>query len=137
MGNQQEKPEILLKASAQGYSITISGKKEEDGQWRCAVEQNEITLSEIPHSEYIDSLGEQRDYEKTDFKFSFEEALEYFDESEWFLCHPGKIHADFAEFVIKAFTKRMEEYDQQFPIDSPMERIIRKNKVKEWKEMAG
>jgi len=78
----------LLKASAQGYSITVFGKKREDGQWTCVIERNEITLSEIPNSDDIDSLGEQSCYEKTNFKFSFEEAFQNFDQSEWFLCHP-------------------------------------------------
>ncbi|MBU2510947.1 hypothetical protein KJ966_06400 [bacterium] len=136
MNNQKEKSEILLKTSAKGFSITIFGKKEEDGQWNCAIERNEITLSEIPISEHVHSLGEQRSYEKTDFKFSFEEAFQKVDLSEWFLCRPDKIHVEFSDFVIEAFNSRMEEYDLQFPSDSPMESFIRENRIKEWKAMA-
>ncbi len=137
MDNQKENSEILLKATGQGFSIAIHGIQQEDKSWKCSVEENEITYTELPTSEHTTSLGERRDYEKTDFKFTFEEAFKKFDLSEWFLCHPGKLHPDFAKVVIANLEKRMDEYDNEFPADTAMERFFRKNKIKEWQTMAG
>ncbi len=136
MNNQKENSEILLKATGQGFSIAIHGIQEEDGSWKCAVEENEIIITEVPISEHVTSLGERREYDKTEFKFSFEEAFKKFNQTEWFLCHPGKLHADFAEFVIEKHEERMEEYESEFPADTAMERFLRKNKIKEWKTKA-
>jgi len=46
------------------------------------------------------------------------------------------IHAEYADLVMTDFKKRMEEYNLEFPIDTPMERFIRENRVKEWRFMA-
>ena len=137
MDNQQNESKILVKATAQGFSIAIHGKQDENGTWKCSVEKNEITFTDIPADELATSLGEQRDYEKTRYDFSFEEAFEAFDQTEWFLCRPTTIHEDFADFVFAAFEKRMADYNDQYPVDSPMEEFIRSNKLKEWKAKAG
>ncbi len=136
MNNQKEKSEILLKATGQGFSIAIHGKKDTDGSWKCSVERNEIVFADLQNSDHVNTLEEQRYHDVSDFKFSFEEAFRKFDQSEWYLCHPAKINPEFADFVIKAFDKRMEEYNQEFLADTPMERFIRKNKVKEWQTKA-
>ena len=136
MEHQKKDSEILLKATAQGFSVAIHGQKEEDGSWKCSLERNEITLTDLPtHEEAVD-LGELRDYEKTEFELSFDEAFRKFDQSEWFLCHPGHIHADFAEFVMQKLDQKMEDYDNEFPADTAMESFFRKNKTKEWKAKA-
>ncbi|MBU2646011.1 hypothetical protein KKI24_14995 [bacterium] len=136
MDNQTEKSEILVKAMAQGFSIAIHGRKSADGSWICSIVRNEITMTDVPISDHVSSLGERRDFEKTDFELDFEQAFRRFDQEEWFLCHPGTLHADFAEFVINAFDERMAAYNEQFPADSPMETFIRENKTKEWKAKA-
>ncbi len=137
MDNQKENSEILFKATGQGYSIFIHGKREEDGSWKCSVEENEITFTEIPKHEHVASLGEKRDHEKTEFRYSFEEAFKKIDQTEWFLCHPGKLHTEFAEFVMSIFDQRMEEYNVDFPAETTMEKFLRENKIKEWKTKAG
>ena len=137
MENQQDKSEILVKATAQGFSVAIHGIRDGEGSWICSFEKSEITYTDIPINELATDLGELRDYEKTEFALSFEKAFAAFDQTEWYLCRPTKIHEDVADFVIEAFEKRMMEYNDRFPIDSPMEEFIRENKTKEWRAKAG
>lgn len=136
MDNQKKNSEIVLKATSQGFSISIYRKRGDDGSWKYAVERNEIIFPEFPDSEETDRLEMRRDYEMTGFDFDFRKAFQIFDESEWFLCHPSSLHADYVEDVIDLFYRRMEEYQEQFPADSPMERFLRENKTREWKEKA-
>lgn len=136
MAQQHTQAEILVKATGKGFSIAIYGRKANDGSWQCSLERNEVTITELPSDELATSLGEQRDYDKTGFEFSFEEVFKLFDESEWFLCRPTKLHPEFVDIVMQAFEKRWQEYDFQFPADSPLDQFIRKNKVEEWKTKA-
>jgi hypothetical protein len=136
MAQQQVQTEILVKATGKGFSIAIHGRKEKDGSWKCSLEKNEIVLTEIPYNELATSLGEQRHYDKTGYELSFEAAFEQFDQTEWFLCRPSKLHGEVADFVMRAFDKRWQEYDFQFPADSPVDQFIRKNKMDEWKTIA-
>ncbi len=136
MNNQNESSVILVKATAQGFSIAIHGVKQSGGTWKCAVEKNEVTITDIPAYEDATSLGEQREYRKSEFELSFEEAYKEFDDSEWFLCHPGPLHGDVADFIMEKLEKRFAEYDEQYPADSPMEKFIRKNKLNEWRSKA-
>jgi len=133
MDNQEKESVVLFKATAQGYSIIIHGLREEGGLWKCSIEENEITYSDTPKSQHIASLGEKRNYKKTEFTYQFEEAFKKIAFSEWFLCHPEKLHADFAEFVMKEFYRQMDAHNNEFPVDTPMEEFLRSNKVKEWK----
>lgn len=117
--------------------MAIRGIRGGDGVWNCAVEKSEITFPEFPNAEYIQSLEQERHYDKTGYEYSFEEAFGKFDLSEWFLCHPAAIHPDFADVVIEKFEQRMREYIEQYPAESSMERFIRENKIKEWRTKAG
>ena len=136
MEKQKGNAEILVKATAQGFSISIHGIRQPDGSWKCAVEKNEITFTDIPTHEEASSLGELRDYIKSEFELSFEDAFKEFNESEWFLCHPGRLHEDVVDIVMEALEKRFAEYEEQYPVDSPMEKFIRENKLKEWRSKA-
>ena len=136
MTNHNDSSIILVKATAQGFSIAIHGIKQSGGLWKCAVEKNEITLTDIPAYEEATSLGEQRAYQKSEFELSFEEAFKEFDRSEWFLCHPGRLHGDVADFILKELEQRFAEYEEQYPADSAMEKFIRENKLKEWRSKA-
>ena len=75
-------------------------------------------------------------YDKTDFILSFADAFKRFDLSEWFLCRPLKIEKEFAEFVLNEFEKRMDEYSEQFPAESPTEEFMRKTRRDEWRTKA-
>lgn len=137
MDNQKENTEILFKATGKGYSVSIHGRQKEDGSWECAIEENEVIVTEIPKEQHVNSLEEKREYEKTEFEYEFTEAFRKIEHSEWFLCHPGKIHPEFSDFVMNAFYSRMDEYNAEFPVESAMEEFLRNNKVKEWKEKIG
>lgn len=137
MDNQKENSEVLFKATGQGYSIFIHGRRDADGTWKCAIEENEITFTEIPKGEHVSSLGELRSHKKSEFTYLFEEALKKIDHSEWFLYHPEKLHADFAELVLSVFEKKIEAYNDEFPAETPMADFIRNNKIKEWRTKAG
>lgn len=136
MTSIDDKSEILVKVTGKGFSMTIFGIRNDEDSWTCAVERNEIELTEIAADIYSSELGQQRTYEKSEFEYSFDEAFKQMNQTEWFLCHPAKLHPGVAETVIQAFEKRMEEYDQDYPAESPMERFIRDDKLKEWKKIA-
>lgn len=133
---QQMENTIILKVGGQGFDISIHGKKDPNGNWVCAVERNEIVLSDQPDSDFIKEIEQERHYNKTDFTYSFEEAFKKLDQSEWFLCHPGKMHPEFADFILDAFEKRMSDYELQFPAESPMEEFVCQSRKDEWKKKA-
>lgn len=136
MNKQKQESEILLKANSQGFNIAIHGMRSAEGHWQCAVERNEIIFHNFPNDEHIDKLETERHYDMSNFNLTFDEAFKDFDTSEWFLCHPVKLHQDFAEKVLKRFHQQMETYEMEFPADSPMEKFIRKKKIEEWTAIA-
>ncbi|MBT7891208.1 MAG: hypothetical protein HN580_19470 [Deltaproteobacteria bacterium] len=136
MENKDKKTKVLLESSSQGFSISIHGKKGEDGNWLCAVENNEVILSDFPTSDFLEKIEQERRYDKTDFILSFADAFKRFDLSEWILCRPLKIEKEFAEFVLNEFEKRMDEYSEQFPAESPTEEFMRKTRRDEWRTKA-
>jgi len=135
MDNYKKNSEVLFKASGKGLSVIIHGRKKEDGSWECAVEKNDVQITQTPKGDLATSLGLDRDYEKTEFIYRFDEAFKRLEYYEWYLCHPGKVHADFTEFVTVEYDKRIKEYDNDFPSESPMESFIRDNKTKEWRNI--
>ncbi len=136
MTSIDDKAEILVKVTGKGFSMTIFGIRNDEGSWTCAVEHNEIELTEIAADIHASELGQLRTYEKSEFKYSFEEAFRKMELTDWFLCHPARLYPEFADTVLEAFEKRMEEYELEYPADSPMERFIRDDKLKAWKKKA-
>lgn len=133
MTNQQEQPVELMRAGAQGFSIAVLGIKDENDNWRCALETNRIVFP-VPDSEHVQKNESEQRYDKTAFKFSLAEAFIQLDAREWYLCRPHSVHQDIAGFVWERFQHGMEAYNQQFPAESPMDQFIRENRVKEWRD---
>ncbi len=126
-----------MSVSGHGIGILIHGIKGEDGHWRCAVERSEIVFVEQPDSDTIDSFEQERHYDKTQFEYSFDEAFRKFDLWEWFLYRPLKIQPEFAESILKKFEERIDEYEKQFPTESPFEKYVRESRKDEWEKKAG
>ncbi len=126
----------LLEASSQDFSISIRGKMGADGTWQCAVISNEVILSDEPPIDFSVTMEVDRRFEQTEYVYSFTDAFRHFDQSEWFLCRPLKLHKDFAAFVLEAFEQRMEEYAEQNPGESPTVEFIRKSRIDEWRAKA-
>jgi len=123
----------LLEASSQDFSISIRGKMGADGTWQCSVISNEVVLSDEPPVDFSVTMDMDRRFDQTEFMYSFADAFRHFDQSEWFLCRPLKIHKEFAAFVLEAFEERMGEYAEQNPGESPTVEFIRKSRIDEWR----
>lgn len=134
MEDKTRQKTVLVQSNSHGFSASIRGMKGEDGNWLCAVEQNQIILTDYPTSDFIESIEQERIYDKTEYVLSFDEAFKRFDQTEWFLSRPLKIEKEFAEFILKEFEKRMDEYSEQYPAESPTEEFMRETRRKEWKK---
>jgi hypothetical protein len=136
MENRDNQSKVLVESSSQSFSFSIHGKKGDDGNWLCSVVSNEIVLSDYPTNDFIETIEQERRFDKTEFELSFEDAFRRFDESEWFLCRPLKIDPEFAEFILSKFEQRMDEYAEQYPTGTPTEEFMRKNRIDEWRAKA-
>lgn len=126
-----------MSVGGHGINILIHGVKDEDGHWFCSVEQSEIIFAPQPDSDFIDSIEQEQHHDKTQFIYSFDDAVKRIDQWEWFLHHPLKIHSELAELILTKFEERIDEYEEQYPTDSSFEQYVRKNRKDEWKKKAG
>jgi len=136
MENKMDETQILVESSSHGFSISIHGKKGADGDWLCAVEQNEMILSDYPTNDFIQTIEQERIYEKTEFILSFDDAFKKFDQEEWFLCRPQRIHKEFAEFFLEKFENRIEAYSEQETEEWAIEKFMLVTRIKEWRAKA-
>jgi hypothetical protein len=97
-------PETVLKIGAEGGTLAVVRRGNQDGAWDYWCLRDEtIMLELLPEGE----LGSRDElYENSARLSSFEDALIRLDKYPWFSLYPMKVSAEFAEEVLEEVEKR-------------------------------
>src|ERR1019366_3140665 len=98
-------PEIVLEIGAEGGSLTILRERIAEGGWQFRVKLNETTLYDMLSEE--DRRGMRvEDFARTEYAYTFQEALSRVDRYQWFRLCPLQVHPEFLDAVLAEVEKR-------------------------------
>lgn len=95
---------LQLRLGAEGGTFAIVRQRNQRGTWEYCCIRDETTISDLlqeGESENGDGLFKQSAH-----LGEFEDALLHLDEYPWFRLFPLKVHAEFADIVLKEVEKK-------------------------------
>ena len=102
--NSHVPPEIVLKIGAEGGMVTISRERIEEA-WQFRVKVDETTLYDVLSEEDRAGMG-VKDFVRTEYAPTLQEALHRLDKYEWFRLCPLGVHPEFLGAVLAEVEKR-------------------------------
>src|SRR5262249_7031765 len=98
-------PEIILKIGAEGGTVTISRERIAEKNWQFRTKLDETTLYDMLSDEDRSGMT-VKDFARTEYTLTFQEALKRLDVYKWFRLYPIDVHPEFLDTVLAEVGKR-------------------------------